>query len=260
MKFFNTKYFGYILFLIALFSTASQAQEITIEESIQLLNTQLQNKPDNISLLMKRADLLFDSNQHQEAVTDYDHIIKIKADHYPAYFGRGMALGRLGDIKKGIDDITVFIKHNQQSSLAYTKRGVRYLWLGDSNKARLDFEKAIQLKPDNAEAHDDLGVIMAQQNKPKEAIEHFNKTIKYDPTYQKAYHNLALTYYIYDNNQAALKIINKALILSPNSKNSILLKSEILKSLGKLELAERLHDDAIFLPDGNWSESAPLTQ
>lgn len=254
----NKEYFCFALFFIILFTDSAHAK--TIKDSIQQTNHQSTNNQEKILRLMKQADTLFDNNKHQQAVSTYNQIIELKPDHYPAYFGRGMALGRLGKVQKGIDDISLFIKHNKQSSLAYTKRGVRYLWLGNTEKARTDFERAIQLKPDNAEAHDDLGVIMAQQNKPKEAIEHFLKTIKYDPSYQKAYHNLALTYYIYDNSQAALKIINKALILSPDSKNSILLKSEIVKSLGHLKFAEKLKDDAMFLPDGNWSESVPLTQ
>jgi Tfp pilus assembly protein PilF len=101
---------------------------------------------------------------------------------------------------------------------------------------------------------------MAQQGKLNEAVSHFLKTIRYEPNYQKAYHNLALTYYMYGNNQAALEVVDKALQLSPDSKNTLLLKSEILKSLGQSELAEQIREEAQFLPDGNWSESAPITQ
>ena len=171
-----------------------------------------------------------------------------------------MALGRIGKIQEGINDISVFIRHNPDSSLAFTKRGVRYLWMNELKKASDDFHKAIEINPKNAEAHDDLGVIYAQQGKPKEAIEHFSQTIKYDPSYQKAYHNLSLTYFIYDNSQAALNFVNKALALSPEAKDTLLLKSEILKSLGQYSEAEKIREDAMFLPDGNWSESMAIQQ
>ena len=238
-----------------LFSIAS-----SIEHELLLIDKRIASDTTNITHRLKKAQLLFDSNQHQLAVDEYNTIIKLKPDSYDAYFGRGMALGRLGEIQNGIDDISVFIEHNPQSSLAFTKRGVRYLWLGDLKKAANDFYRAIALNPKNAEAHDDLGVILAQQNKPKEAIVHFSKTIEYDPSYQKAYHNLALTYFIYDNSHAALSIVNKALELSPDSKDTVLLKSEILRSLGHISQANALKEDAQFLPEANWSESMAIQQ
>jgi len=249
-------------FLIVFFSllpgTSLLAQNDSTDQTLRKLTQSLQSDKNNIALLLKRAGLLFNTNQHQAAINDYDRIIRISPESYQAYFGRGMALGRIGKVQQGIDDISVFIKHNPASSLAFTKRGVRYLWQGDLNKAANDFIKAIDLNPKNAEAHDDLGVIYAQQNKPEKAISHFQQTIKYEPTYQKAYHNLSLTYFIYDNSLSALDYVNKALKLSPNSKDTLLLKSEILKSLGQLARAKEIREDAMFLPDGNWSESMAI--
>jgi tetratricopeptide (TPR) repeat protein len=254
----KTHNFIFFTFLATTFIASAHAN--SLEDEIYSLTQKIDSSPDNIKLLMQRAKLLFENNQHQQAVDVYSLVIKYTPKNHHAFFGRGMALGRLGEVQKGIDDISVFIQHNPKSSLAFTKRGVRYLWLGNLKKAANDFKKAIAINPKNAEAHDDLGVIMAQQGRPKEAIDHFLKTIKYDPSYQKAYHNLSLTYFIYDNNQAALIFVNKALALSPESKDTVLLKSEILKSLGQLSKAEQLREDAMFLPDGNWSESMPIQQ
>lgn len=245
----------FVVTFFIMFSTQLNAADLIVQ-SPENFKKPLQ--PKNIRKLMQEAQLLFDNNQHQQASNIYTNIIRLHPDHYPAYFGRGMALGRLGKVQDGINDLTFFIQHNADSSLAYTKRGVRYLWLGDLQRASEDLKQAILLNPKNAEAHDDLGVILARQNKPEEAISHFLKTIKHDPSYQKAYHNLALTYYLYDKEKAALKYVNKAISMSPDSKDTILLKSEILKSLGQVKQAEELREHAEFLPDGNWSESSPL--
>lgn len=243
------KAFSFQLFFFCcsnFFSSALIAN--SVEYELSRIDKYIASEPDNINHRLKKARLLFETNQHQLSIDEYNIILKLKPKEYRAYFGRGMALGRLGQIQKGIDDISVFIKHHSENSLAYTKRGVRYLWLGELQKASDDFHRAISIDPKNAEAHDDLGVILAQQNKPKEAAEHFLTTIKYGPSYQKTYHNLALTYFIYDNSVAALSMVNKAIALPPNSKDTVLLKSEILRSLGNIRQSDALKEDAQFLP------------
>jgi hypothetical protein len=53
-------------------------------------------------------------------------------------------------------------------------------------------------------------------------------------------------------------VVNAALKLEPESRNSMLLKSTILKSLGRLEEAAALQDEAMFQPEGNWTERIPV--
>lgn len=165
-----------------------------------------------------------------------------------------MALARNGQIKEGINDLTHFIKYNPNSSLAYTKRGVRYIWAGKLNYAKKDLLHAVKLDKSNSEAHDDLGVIYAQQKNFNKALEHFSYAIQYDPSYQKAYHNMAMVYVLTDKPHQALSAVNKSLILDNDSRNSLMLKSEILGALGKKKEANAVVRKAEFLPEGNWSE------
>ena len=60
--------------------------------------------------------------------------------------------------------------------------------------------------------------------------------------------------YMDGNRKQALTSIDQALKLNPNEKNSLLLKAEILDSLGKSKEAKTIRNTAEFLPDGNWSE------
>jgi len=135
---------------------------------------------------------------------------------------------------------------------------VRYLWNGDEASAEKDFVKAIALDPRNAEAHDDLGVIRARRGEHDRAIEHFSTTIRIDPSYHKAYHNLALVYYLVGREAQALMVVDAAIKLVPDDRNALLLKSQILGSLGHHEEAKRVKGDADFLPAGNWSERMPV--
>ncbi len=250
------------IFPVAAFSDVAiltePALDDDIDKTLQRLNQQLKSNNKDAGLYTSRGHLYFRIKKFDEAIDDYTTAINIAPDSYEAYFGRGLANGRLGYIKDGINDLSVYIKKYPDSSLAYTKRGVRYLWLQNNNKALIDFKKALKLNPDNAEAHDDIGVIYAKNKQYQLALQHFNRVVKIDPSYQKGFHNLAMTYYLTGMDNIALQNVDIAIKLSPAAKNSILLKSEILKAMGQLQEASELQDDALFLPEGNWHEQAPV--
>ena len=67
-----------------------------------------------------------------------------------------------------------------------------------------------------------------------------------------------MAYYVLEMDIDALAAVNIALKLDPESRNSMLLKSEILKAMGRQDEALEAHDEAMFLPEGNWSERAPV--
>ncbi|MFK5915188.1 MAG: tetratricopeptide repeat protein [Woeseiaceae bacterium] len=227
------------------------------EKNIKVLSAKINANDTNANLYLSRADIYFQLRNFDNAVEDYTQAIKLDNALDKAWFGRGMALGRQGFIAKGIYNLSVYIKRNPNDSVAYTKRGVRYLWLGDKDNAELDLLQAIKIDAKNAEAHDDLGVVYAQKGDYKKAIQHFSKTIRLDPSYQKGYHNLAMSLFVMENDVGALLNINKSLELK-KTRDSVLLKSTILKAMGNIEEAQALADEADFIPETNWSERAVI--
>ena len=236
----------------------NSSSSFSIDNQLNSLNRKIRQSPENPQLYLKRGELFFQLHEFEKAINDYNTVLSIDASLKQAYFGRGMALARNGQIEAGIIDLTTFIKHYPDDSRAYTKRGVRYIWAGQLDKAQQDLQMAIKLDNSNAEAHDDLGVIYAQKKNFYQALKHFSLAIQYDPSYQKAYHNLAMAYILTNQNQPALTAVNKALSFDSESRNSLILKSEILKALGQNKEAEVVMQKAEFLPEGNWSERFPV--
>jgi len=227
---------------------------LPIEHDLAVLNNKISRQPKEPLLYIKRGKLFFLLHDFEKAINDFNIALSIDDSLQQAYFERGMALARNGKIEEGIVDLSHFIKSNPNSSLAYTKRGVRYIWAGKLELAKKDLIRAIKLDNKNSEAHDDLGVIYAQNKEYDDAIKHFSLAIQYDPSYQKAYHNLALAYILTNKPNQALISVNKSLLLDERSRNSLMLKSEILLSLGKKKESEVVLRKAEFLPEGNWSE------
>lgn len=248
-----------IFFFLLSFNTV-YAEIATIEEAekfIEQYSEQIDANRNNAKLYMLRGDVYFQTKDFESAVEDYTKAISLDKGLDKAWFGRGMAYGRMGYIKEGIADLTVYIKRNPRDSVAYTKRGVRYLWIGDKDNAEQDLLKAIELNMDNAEAHDDLGVVYAQKDEYKKAIKHFSRTVAIDPSYQKGHHNLAMALYLTENDIGALLSVDRALELK-QTRDALLLKSKILEALGRTAEASSLAEEAMFIPEGNWSERAPV--
>ena len=222
------------------------------------IESSLATSPQDLQLLQEKGDTLFALNRMQEAAEIYQTIIELDDDQDEAYFGRGMALGRLGRISEGIADLTIYLERNPNSSIGYTKRGVRHIWNRDFGAAEVDLRKAVELDNRNAEAHDDLGAVLAQTSRLVQAIEHFQKAIELDSSYLKAHHNLALALYLVGDFDSALSSVDDALLLDSQVKNTLMLKSVILRSLGRSSEAAAVKSQAEFLPDGHWSEQSPL--
>ena len=248
------------IILLVTFTTA-EAEVSSMDEAekqIDSITKQIDKNDEDAALYTRRGKLYFDIHEFDTAVEDYSAAINLDDSLDAAWFGRGMANARMGFISEGIADLSVYLERNPDDSIALTKRGVRHLWNGDKLNARHDFQKAIKIDPENAEAHDDLGVVFSQLGDYKQAIKHFSRTVNIDPSYQKGHHNLAMALFITENDLLALTSINNSLALRPDSRNSLLLKSEILTALGRHAEAKELEDEAIFLPEANWSESVPI--
>jgi tetratricopeptide (TPR) repeat protein len=229
-----------------------------VDTRIASLSLQLRFSPLKAKLLLQRCRTFFEIQDFDKAIEDCSSAIGRNYKLDQAFFWRGMARGRHGQIDEGIADLSIFIERNPNSSLAYTKRGVRQIWRGDLAAAEKDLKRAIELNPKNAEAHDDLGVVLAQRREYDAAIAHFEITIRLAPDYQKAYHNLALVRYLLGLHDMALAAIDRALSAGRDTRSSVLLKGNILEALGRNEDARAWKSQADSMPQRNWSESLTL--
>lgn len=225
---------------------------------VERLERALRAGPPSAALYAQRGAAWFKLREFDKSIADFSAALKLNDRLDEAWFGRGMALGRNGQLDEALIDLGVYLHRHPDSSLAHTKRGIRHLWKGDLDAAEKDFTRAIALDPRNAEAHDDLGVIHAQRGDYDKAEQHFHAVLRADPTYQKGWHNLAMVYYITARNERALDTVERALKLIPDARDSLLLKSAVLESLGRHAEAKKLRDEAEFLPAGERSAHMPL--
>lgn len=244
--------------ILSLAGGANAATREEVEAQLLALERRITAEPTRAALLTERGDLRYLLDDLHRAVEDYSAAIKLDDKQDAAWFGRGMALGRMGRIDASIADLDVYIKRNPRNSVALTKRGVRNIWRDNLPAAERDLKRAIKLDPKNAEAHDDLGVVYAKTKRLADAARHFSTTIRLDPSYQKAYHNLAICYHVIGQYESALQVVDAGLTLAADNRPSLTLKAAILKAMGRTREAQDIAEQAEFLPQDNWTERSAI--
>jgi len=212
----------------------------------------------NTESYLAHADKLLDQQNFGQALAYYNKVIRMDRSIDDAFLGRSIAHSGVGKLEESIADLNVFILRNPRHSMAHVYRGVRYMSQGAHEYAELNLLKAIKLNPRNAQAYDDLGVLYAQQGDIKEALQYFTQALRIDPYNEMAYHNTAIAYFLLEENQKALQAVNKAVRLMPESRDTFVLKAQILDALGLSEEAKKVRNYAQYLSEGHWVESASI--
>ena len=104
----------------------------------------------------------------------YGQAIALKPAYHEAYFRRGLAWDKKGDIQQAIADYTSAIGIFEKA-VYYNNRGIDYSILQDFDKAMADYDKAIATDPSYAQSFLNKGYVFIQQGKNNLACDNFRK-------------------------------------------------------------------------------------
>jgi len=114
----------------------------------------LRDDPDNVAYLRDRASAQLLRGGYDYAIRDYDHLLSVKQEpDADLYYNRGCALLAASRLEEALSDFTKSISLNETWSLAYNNRGVTYAKLGKYEQAIADFTEAIKLESGNKLAY-----------------------------------------------------------------------------------------------------------
>lgn len=244
--------------LLLTLATLAQASNEKKPEIVSSLHQELMNHPVSADSYLEQANKLLEQEQFSKATDLYTRAILTDRDIDGAFLGRSLAYGGLGKSYESIADLNVFILRNPYHSMAHVYRGVRYMAQGNPEFAEENLQRAIKLNPKNAQAYDDLGVLYAQQGDVRKALNYFGQALRIEPYNETAYHNLAIAYYLLDDNVKALKAVERAILLMPESRDTYILKAQILETLGQTAQAREVRAYADFLQEPGTSQSVSI--
>jgi tetratricopeptide (TPR) repeat protein len=91
--------------------------------------------------------------KYQEAADAFSRVITLDPDNGPAYFGRALALRRLGQTDAAMTDYDTVVRLNPDDNAAHYNRGLIFTDLDKPDDALADFEAAAKLAPQDPDPH-----------------------------------------------------------------------------------------------------------
>ena len=149
-------------FIDALYSLACVKMDLEeYDDALKDFNSILKIAPDQANIYTLRATTYEALENYQNALKDYSTAILIEpgAD---SYYNRGVFLMNINYHKEANVDLTNAIKLNKNNAYAYFYRGASNLLLGEYINAIEDFKKSIEFDSVDFDAY--LGLAMAYKN------------------------------------------------------------------------------------------------
>ena len=122
-----------------------------IVSSIILLFTACESGNDNSEVYFTKGLENIRYGDYNEALTQFDKVLKIEPNNFQAYYHRGNCYMNLRQYKVAIDEYNEAIKINESYADAISNKGQAYFYLKDYVNACKYFQKAHDLGKPNME-------------------------------------------------------------------------------------------------------------
>ena len=237
-KFASMKFISISVVAIVLFFSVSCGTDVTkpTPDSKQDLDSLITANPDDISLLVKRGEKLFEAYEYDLALVDaakafrldtndlsarllyaevinsratrtpqevttaqrmYGEYLKKKPDSKRALVGYASTYSYQFDFNNSFKYINMALKLDKHYRDGYVLKGSNYMQIGNVDLAKSSYETAVQQDPEFYLAYFKLGQIYQAENDPK-CIEYFTSAYKLKPEYLEFKYQMAYSMQIHD--------------------------------------------------------------
>lgn len=222
----------------------------TLSTTLNLLNSQIENDPENPNLLYERSKLFYNQKLLDKAMDDITKALSIDSNQsifYLHYSDVLYAVNKISEAKKAIEkslqldpksrdanakmgelhyylkDYSVAFKYLDEAlridpyyAKVYFIKGMCFKENGDTTLAISSFRTCIEQDPDYFHAYMQLGNIMADQDNPM-AIDYYTNALRVNGTMIEAYYGLAFFYQEHGQPDKAIEVYNDLLDIDPRN-------------------------------------------
>ncbi|MEG5062767.1 tetratricopeptide repeat protein [Microcoleus sp. B3-A4] len=196
-----------------------------------------------------------EANDDHGALANFNRALKLQSDHYKAWFGRGMALGKLErhlEALKSFDEALAvepnasFGWHNRAIALGklgrwlealnsfdralefspcaasiWHNRGLTLIDMGLYEKAVLSFDRSLTLHPDAAWAWYNRGNALLELKLYYQALNSFERAIEFKPDDAKAWYNRGIAANYMGLYKQAVASFSRSIALQPGRADAV---------------------------------------
>lgn len=161
------------------------------EEAVKQYNAIIKKQPNSSDALFGRGLTLVWLNKRKEAVKDFQKVIVLNPKHVLAYKQLAVEYMEAGDARQALKVIDAGLLNAAQSEELFFERALASYKLGKKEDAVEDYTKAIKLNSNRKDFFNDRGFVRLELRQYSGAIEDFKRALEIDPGYTIAQDNLA---------------------------------------------------------------------
>jgi tetratricopeptide (TPR) repeat protein len=143
---------------------------------------------------LNRGNDLFDGDDPEAAITEYDQALKISPGLDEARFYRAQAHLDVGNYEKALNDANELLRLCDHDADSHYLRACALAELGSHEKAMTSLNLAIKLEPNVPDFYFTRALIWDENGSRQRAIADFHRSIKLGPDFYETYNELAWIY------------------------------------------------------------------
>ena len=209
----------------------STSDLVLLRES--LYRDALLKRPDNPWNYYGLGNVLWEQNQLNSAITQYQTGLEVDPTHAPMRNNLGAVLETQGRTEEAATQFREAIRLDSNFADAHYNYGNTLLTLGQNNEAIRQYQETLRLEPNHAEAHANIGYAYQQQGVLSDAIRHYRDAARLQPGSAEALNNLGSALAMSGEFTEAIELFEQTLIRDPSHS----------QAQENLELARELEQD-----------------
>ncbi len=187
-----------------------------------------------------------------EAVPQLEESLRLRPDHAPAEVTLGNALTDLGRFAEAIPHFEAALRLDPSLGKIRHNLGMALARAGRFSEAVTLYTTILQDGPGDAETHYNLGNVLRDAGRPADAVPCFQAAVRLNPAHASAHYNLGNALLVLGRLPEAIEAYTNALRVRPNDPDAHNNLGSALGQLGRTDEAHRHFSEALRLRPG-WS-------
>ncbi len=209
--------------LVAILVMLTRDQTALYANPVKLYQTTIGHNPNcwmaynNLGKIWMDLPNAARSGKLDEAVADFDKVIRLNPRYAEGHYNMGLALTVKGQLSESIEEYRKAIEFDPAFVNAYNNLGNVLLQIGQTDEAIKQYQKAIEIAPRYAMAYNNLGFAYYKTDQFDKALPQLQKALKLQPDYGQVYLNLSRTMRRTGRLQEAIDDVLRAANLMPSN-------------------------------------------